>query len=215
MRLTGIDISHHNKNMNDLTKIRNFDFVIMKASEGISFFDSMFSKYNEILDESLAIRGAYHYARPDCGNMPEVEAKNFLEKVLPYLKNENMFLALDVEGLALKVSDIDAWCYRWLEYIYLKTGIRPLIYTSSAYTYLFSKCALHNYGLWVAKWGKEPTIADIVPWPFWAIWQYTDHGYVSGVKTDWNYFNGSFNQLLKYCEVTYGEKDNTSDNATD
>lgn len=210
--LTGIDISHHNKYMKDPTQIKNFDFVIMKASEGISFKDSMFDKYNEILSESMTIRGAYHYARPDCGNMPIAEAKNFIEKVWPYIKNENMFLALDVEGAALKVPQLDGWCYQFCKYVFKVTGIMPLIYTSAAYTHLFEKCVILGCGLWVAKWGAKPKPSDLLPWHFWAIWQYTSKGYVSGVRTDFNYFNGTVDQLLKYCEVAAnGKENNTSD----
>ena len=203
--LVGIDISHHNKNMKDPEQILNFDFVIMKASEGISFKDSMFRQYNKIIDNSGRmtgpVKGAYHYARPECGNMPEMEAAAFLYQASNYL-NGNMFVALDVEGAALRVPDLDDWCLRWCKYIHEKTGLHPLIYTSSAYTELFPKCAKWGAGLWVAKWGNKPKKSDIKPWTFWALWQYTSRGVVSAVQTDFNYFNGTFEQLYKYCEVT-------------
>ena len=78
-------------------------------------------------------------------------------------------LALDVEGAALRVKNIDSWCYEWAKYVYYKTGIVPLIYTSESYTHLFKKTADFGCGLWCAKWSKNPP-KKIKPFPFVTRW---------------------------------------------
>lgn len=61
-------------------------------------------------------------------------------------------------------------------------------------------------GLWVAAWGNN----DFNPedwekpgseeWPFWAIWQFSSTGSISGIsgRVDLNIFNGTIDQFIKY-----------------
>lgn len=209
--LKGIDISHHNKNMKDLTDILKYDFVILKASEGMGFKDPFFNEYLKILRDprftKQPLLGFYHFARPEL-NDPEDEAKNFLHVV----QDHKGLYALDVEARALTVPFLDSWCLRWLTYVYNATGIKPLIYCSAAETKRFKECVKWGAGLWVAKWGAKPTKADIKPWEFFAIWQYTNSGICSAVRVDENYFNGDKQQFAKYYEVSAHEE--TADNRT-
>lgn len=197
--IKGIDISHHNKNMKDPVQIKTFDFVIMKASEGATYRDPALSYYMNILEDGKAVTGFYHFARPENGNSPQAEAENFLRTIRNY--KPPFILALDVEAGALNYKDLDNWTCDWCKYVYKSTGIKPMIYCSEAECKRFKKCAEFSCGLWVAKWSNNrPSSAKIKPWKIWAIWQYSDKGIVSGVRTDLNYFNGDKNQLLKYAE---------------
>lgn len=194
--LKGIDISHHNKNMKDVSILNTFDFVIMKASEGTTYKDPALYFYMRFLHNDM-LKGFYHYARPENKNTPEAEASNFLISIFKHMDGR-CILALDVEGEALKTKCLDEWCYRWCKYIFEATGIKPMLYTSESYTYLFNKCAAYGCGLWCAKWSVlRPK--KIAPWKFFAIWQQSDHYKVSGVKCDLDYFNGTRDQYLKYC----------------
>ena len=192
--LTGIDISHHNENLilKNPELLNQSDFVIMKATEGISYEDKYKEKYISLIDRSTVHGiGFYHYARPERGNSPEMEASYFLCHVVPYLNLA--VLALDVEGDALLYPDIDDWTYRFLEYVRFNTGVRPLVYCSESQCYRFTKAAKNDYGLWVAKWGeKKPVKAKIKPWKFWAIWQ----NEVRGVDRD--IFNGDISAWFAY-----------------
>lgn len=197
--LKGIDISHYNKNMKNKEDLKQFDFVFMKASEGKGFKDYSINQYCAALEGSETVKGFYHFARPECGNLPIEEASNFL-LAIQHFKKEKPLLALDVEARALEVPFLDNWCLQFCEYVYKEMGYKPLIYCSEAETKRFKKCASFGAGLWVAKWGsKKPT--SIKPWPFFAFWQYTSSGAFSGVRVDLDYFNGTRDQLLKYCEV--------------
>lgn len=208
----GIDISHHNKNMKDLKDLLKFDFIIMKASEGMGFRDNAVSLYMNVLKDKPI--GFYHFARPEINSDPKVEARNFINAILPYLKY-NPVLALDVEARALDVPFVGKWSKDFCKYVFDNIGILPLIYCSASSTTLFKDCVDFGCGLWVAKWSKtEPTKKQIKPWEFWAIWQYTSGGICSGVRVDLNYFNGTVEQFKKYGEVNHGQRNTTTDNPT-
>ena len=196
IKLKGLDISHHNKNIRQLKVLNNYDFIIMKATEGSTYADPAMSTYMNYLNSDM-LKGFYHFARPENKNKTEAEASNFLSHVLKYLDGR-CILALDVEAGALNVKDLDEWCLKWCQYVYAATGIKPLIYCSEAECYRFKKTAAFGCGLWVAKWGVSKP-KKITPWKFYAIWQKSDKHLVSGVKCDLNYFNGDETQYIKYC----------------
>ena len=206
--LIGIDVSHHNSKMKDLRAINDLDFVIMKASEGKSYRDRSLPVWLAHMDDDM-LKGFYHFCRADNGNTPVEEADNFLGWI-EYALDGSALIALDVEGAALKVRNIDRWCYEWCKYVYEKTGIKPLIYTSESYCYLFKKCAEFGCGLWCAKWGKTHP-KKIKPFDFTAIWQYSSNSIFSGVRVDMDQFNGSREQFLKYCEDLRNEGEDTND----
>ena len=220
--IKGLDISHHNKNMKDPSAILDYDFIIMKASEGRGFRDPYMDKYMDILRNPDSTKwpliGFYHFARPDLGNSPENEAEQFLISIRTYTRYKPL-VSLDVEDKALFwADDLDEWCLEWCKHVYEHLGYKPLIYCSSSETRRFKKCTKWGCGLWVAKWGKKPTKTDIKPWEFWALWQSTNSGICSAVRVDEDYFNGTKEQFLKYCEVlNEEEKENNraTDSATD
>lgn len=196
--IKGLDISHHNKNMKDPYAINKYDFVIMKASEGRNYRDSALSYFMMHLDPGH-LKGFYHYARPEINSDPKAEASNFVSSILKYIDDKSI-VALDAEGAALNVKNLDDWCYKWCEYVFQSIGKMPLIYTSEAYTQLFDKTSSFGCGLWCAKWSNNKP-KKIKPWEFFAIWQKTNNEIVSGVRCDLDYFNGTKEQYLKYCEV--------------
>lgn len=194
--LSGIDISHHNLNMKDRAAIKQFDFVIMKASEGKTYKDTSLKIWCDILGKDH-LKGFYHYCRPEIGNTPKQEADNFLSAIKPY-RNDKSLMVIDVEGGALTVSSLDKWVTEWCDYVFKKTGVRPLIYTSEYECKRFKKVCAGGYGLWCAKWSTNKP-KKIAPWKFFAIWQNTSNYPVSAVRCDHDYFNGTKEQYLKYC----------------
>lgn len=207
-KLVGLDVSHHNQKMADLRTVNNYDFIIMKATEGKSYRDRSLPIWIAHLNDDM-LKGCYHFCRADLGNTPIEEANNFLGMV-EYATDGQTLLAIDVEGAALNVKNIDEWVYEWCKYVYERTGIKPLLYTSESYVKYFKKTASFGCGLWCAKWSKnKPT--KIKPWEFYAIWQYTSNEIVSNVRCDANIFNGGRSQFLKYCEDMRNEESKNSD----
>lgn len=188
--LKGIDISHYQTNVS----YNNYDFVIMKATEGKTYKDPMLDKHYDGVNGSSngkpnkeKLYGFYHYARPE-NNSYKDEAENFLK----YVKHHagNCIYALDWEGTALNYPV--SWALSWLDYVYQKTGVKSLLYTQQSQAKLakYDPIIKADYGLWVARYNKE--VGDI-RWPVWAMWQYTDK------PIDHNYFNGTKEQFRKYC----------------
>lgn len=204
--LSGLDISRHNRNMKDVNVINDYDFIIMKATEGATYRDSSLQYYNYALAPKM-LKGFYHFARPDRGNSAENEASNFLNTILKY-NDERTLLALDLEDKALFVPDLDAWALRFAKYVYNATGKKILIYCSLSEVKRFKKCAAFGCGLWVAKWSLlKPNKKSLKPWEFFAIWQDSNKLKVSGVICDHDLFNGTKEQFLKYCEADNYEKE--------
>lgn len=197
--LKGIDISHHNFNMQDRHDLNLFDFVIMKATEGVRFKDPKMQVYMNVLNDDM-LYGFYHFARPDLGNDPEAEALHFVNTIDRYISDRSI-LALDVEAGALNVKDLDRWCATWAQCVEVMTDVLPVIYISTSQTKKLTATAALGCGLWAAKWGNKPTKKQIEPWDFWAFWQYTSDAVFSGVRVDLDWFNGDREQYMKYCKV--------------
>ena len=204
--LEGIDISHHNWHVIKtygaewLQKMAREGFVIMKLTEGVSFDDPKAASYMLMIAEDDSNEppavGFYHYARPEY-NAPEAEAKHFLQQLRNvYEYKRGAVLALDVEGRALQVKNLDTWCFTWLETVYHATGVRPLIYCQKSAVKLFERCAGADYGLWIASWSTVKP-RKVQPWAFPAIWQWSSLG------LDKDYFFGGREQWFKYAGVNY------------
>ncbi len=201
--LKGIDISKWQAGI-DLTKI-DTDFVICKATEGVGYTDPYCDSYYQIAKKLNKKVGVYHFARPDLGNTAEEEADYFVKETLGYQKEA--ILILDWESGNL--GNI-TWAKTWLDRVYQKTGVRPLIYMSASVmrNYDWSPIVKDNYGLWVANYGINNGLANdnvfntypLKYWPFYALWQYTSTGRLNGYdeNLDLNYFNGDRMAWDKY-----------------
>lgn len=192
MMLKGIDISHHNKFQIfpkkgtpaiDFTK---HDFIIMKATEGITYKDPCMESYIEKLGQDQ-LYGFYHFARPE-RNRAKDEAKHFCNTIGVY--GENAMLVLDWEAQA--VSQPIEWAIEWCKEVEKIYGKKPLIYCSSWYTKKLKPLLDENIGLWVAHYtkNKKPTVYT---YPCWAMWQYSSDPY------DKDVFNGNKQQFRAYC----------------
>ena len=201
--LKGIDISHHQKGI-DLGAI-DTDFVICKATEGNGYTDEMCDTFYQKAKSLGKKLGVYHFARPDLGNTPEAEADWFIKETLGYHKEA--ILVLDWESGDL--TNV-AWAKAWLDRVYSKTGVKPVIYMSASVMHGadWSSVVDADYGLWVANYGKndgtaQESVFDRYPlkyWSFYALWQYTSKGRLNGYNgnLDLNYFSGDGNAWDKY-----------------
>lgn len=202
--LQGIDISHHNKSYIsrhelDLAKIAETGFVIMKASEGLTFKDPMLDQYYNMIRGDNSGRpapmknyGFYHYAHPET-NPVELEVNNFLRLVRHHAGYA--VYALDIEQSAFKCTRLDEWVYDWCSMVYSKTGVKPLVYCQKSGVKRLPLTAKSDFDLWIPAWQKTAP-ASVKPWSYWAIWQYNcDNG------LDKDLFNGNAEQWHKYCEV--------------
>lgn len=187
MTLNGIDISHHQRNI-DLGQVAS-DFVIAKATEGYGYTDPKFSAFAKDIKSRGRLRGFYHFARADLnpGNAgAKKEADWFVKTVKPHLDGKTI-LVLDYEGRALSAGT--GWCKTFLDRVYKETGIRALVYTSSSVVSSQNWASIHhNHELWLANYGADQRINGYNPpatpkTKYWAsptIHQYSQYGRLPG-----------------------------------
>jgi lysozyme len=144
-----------------------------KASEGVSFIDGKHAGWARWAHaEGLTVLH-YHFARPDAGNNPAVEAGNFARAVRPLLKGGD-YLCLDWERKnALRGFTATTWCEAFCREVKRLTGHTPIVYASES-VFKSDLLGLHIPGgrYWVAKYGPPP--ADVgAGRKVWG-WQYTN-----------------------------------------
>lgn len=198
-QVEGINISHHQVVIDwaQLTPDRSGKaFVIMKATEGATYKDPMFVQ-NFTKASAAGFRpGAYHFLRFGSSS-PSAQMANFISQIEAAkavltdpiaLANQEPIIALDIEYSRKMdhyslVGNVTEESVRYLKD---KANITPYIYTTQ---YFWNKHVpttpdiVKECPLWIAKWRKNPPLADELPtgWNSWTIWQYTNQGSVPGI----------------------------------
>jgi len=219
----GIDISNHQKGI-DLSK-RDFDFAIVKATEGKTFIDPSFYSHVEQLNNLGKLIGCYHFARPDnqstLSSMKN-SAKFFVETVEDAGLLYKAILVLDWEQEPTHRIDLmEGWC----QYVYDSTGIEPFVYANNS----FMKNSVGIENKWLAMWptiNKFEEFASIdwihsnYPKTPLTIWQYTSNGAWPGFKgrVDYDYtplFDSTWKKLASGKRLTAEEIANEAQSAID
>lgn len=155
------------------------DFVILKATEGTIFVDrDCDNKYQRAKSQGKLL-GVYGFA--DMTD-PVAEANYFVDNIQGYIGEA--LLALDNETH----TDV-GFALAWLNQVYDRTRVRPLIYMSASTLKAADWAPVFEagYALWEAGYPPhfdvpnpgtpKPDGSDMPysssPWPFATIWQYT------------------------------------------
>lgn len=186
----GIDISKHQEGI-DLSK-GNYDFAIVKATEGVGYVDPYFHNYVVQLTKLNKLIGCYHFARPDLRPTiegMEQEAKEFVNAVSNEGLLNKAILVLDWEVAPLNDEKlVTAWCMKLREL----TGVVPFIYSNLYNLNKWKKWdVVENSPIWVAQWKSfyryevgEPPREDGPTSLKWEIWQYSASGKYPGLSGD-------------------------------
>lgn len=198
MTMNGIDISNWQAGIN-LSNIA-FDFLIARATEGIGCVDKYCDGYIQQAIKLGKPFGFYHLARPT--NDPIREADFFYSNCRGYFGKGIPILDWE-SGNTSNVT----WAKRWLDRVYQRSGVKPVIYMSESVVNAnnWSAVAAADYGLWVAKYrDNNPDYnynmanAGLRPhvkwWKFYCMWQWTSSGRLNG-------YNGNLD-----CDVFYGDQ---------
>jgi len=198
--IVGNDISEFQGQVDFDTYKSNSNFVMIKASEGVGFTDPQFLRNQAESRRVELSRGYYHFARADLGNTPQAEADYFLQTI-GQLQNGEV-VALDFE--CSYTGNIVQWCKGFLDEVYAKTSIKPLIYLnqSLAANNDFTDVVNAGYGLWLASYTGNPgeNTGNTGKWQFMAMQQWTDGETVPGIKgaVDGDVFFGDIATFQKY-----------------
>lgn len=203
--LKGIDVSHWKRDLNSNSV--EADFVITKATGGTGYVDDACDKFVQEAIAGGRKWGVYHYYSDGYGgNDPIAEADWFVDNCLGYIGKGMLILDWEAGGNA-HVNNT-GMALAWLNRVYQRTGVRPVVYMSLSLVRSLNWSAViaANYGLWVAAWpngnnvvanyGMDPA-AD--PNPTWdgtvnnCMWQFTSTGRLNGYggNLDCNFFYGT------------------------
>lgn len=196
MTLNGIDVADYQSGIGKVSG----DFRIIKATEGTGYTNPALSAQ---INSAPSLLGFYHFSSN--GNYKK-EADYFISRVKPYIGKA--VLVLDYEPLYPSVS----WAKNWLDYVYSKTGVRPLIYMGLAVENAYNWSAIaKDYGLWVSQYNNYNTVSGFKPrslygsvkhWKSVAMFQYTSSGRLSGwnANLDFDVFYGDENAWIAYAK---------------
>ena len=193
----GIDVSHYQSRINwDTVAAQNIQFAFVKATEGATFYDSIFCYNWEQIKRVGMKRGAYHFFRP---TIPaKIQAENFIQAV--HMGYGDLPPVLDVETLdGVSKKALLSSLKEWIHLIEIEYEIRPIIYTNVRFYNKYLAGHFSDYPLWIARFNnRQPRLADGKEWHF---WQYGNRGQLKGIhgNVDFNVFYGHLLQLEALC----------------
>ncbi len=191
----GIDVSHWQGEIGWLqVGAAGYDFAFAKATEGTTYTDPTYGTNRTGAGAAGMKFGAYHFARPTAGSDAAAvasgiaQADAFIAYGQP--RRGDLLPVLDLEkNGGLTVTRLVLWTKAYLDQVYARTGVRPLIYASPSFwkTSLGDTPVFAQAGnrLWIAHW----TSASLPLLPAgswggqgWTFWQYTDCSKVPGIS---------------------------------
>lgn len=182
----GIDISHHNGRI-DFKRVAadSVDFVIIKATEGVSFRDSMLLRNYRGARHAGLRTGYYHFFQFNHGGVRQ--GRHFLNTVDTLYTD--MPLVVDFERSYNPETDYYLVVGRLRDMVaYLRRhGRRVMIYCNNQDYTRYIRGNFDDLDLWLAS-GRLPADDDRRH-----LWQHSHNGRVDGIPTpvDINTFNGS------------------------
>lgn len=202
--LYGCDISKWQgiSGMNTAMYPENCEFVIVKATEGVTIHDPAFTHNMQNAMYHNKLVGCYHYARPDL-NSPEKEAEFFYNAVREYIGKA--ILVLDWE-MNIAASYPQTWAISFLNWIWNNTGVKPFIYTSAA-GLDYIPVVLDVFPLWVAEYTGVPFLFKYTGGKIKASEKAIIHQYTSK-PLDLDAFKGTREEWEKYAS-----QDDTADDS--
>ena len=209
MSINGIDIANYQSSLAP-SKMKTTGFIIVKATESNWYVNECFSKHADQVIAAGKLLGCYHFARP--GDMVE-QADYFVAAVKKYIGNA--VFALDWEDNAVPLGPSKAKA--WLDRVYKRTGVRPVIYMSKSVcnSYDWSAVVKAGYELWAAQYPdysttgyktKDQIWTDGSKFGAWKTWpvlfQYTSSGRIAGYSgnLDLDLFNGGTYEWDQLCK---------------
>ncbi len=194
----GIDVSHYQAQINwDTISQQNISFAFVKATEGATHVDTLFSHNWTEMDRVGLKRGAYHFFRPQTSSV--AQAQNFIEQVKMNDGDLPPVLDVEVRDDISKRRLIDA-VRTWLIIVETRYDVKPILYTNIKFYNRYLAGHFNEYPVWIARYNtREPRLAGGREWDF---WQYGNKGLIEGIDgfVDFNVFKGNLLELEDFCK---------------
>jgi lysozyme len=190
----GIDISHH-QGIISWYEVKDWEgneikFVYIKATEGATNIDTMYSRNMAEARKFQFLVGSYHYFRTT--SSPQEQFDNF--KKVVQKDSQDLIPLVDVEEK--KNWDDKVFHKNLAQFLNLVEnyfGKKPLIYSVNSF-YNFNLAGKYNgYNILIGRYGKNsPNMKDKRDW---SIWQFSETGRVKGIPkpVDIDVLNERFN----------------------
>ena len=199
--ITGIDVSHHNGDIDyAAVKKAGHRFVFIKATQDNAFIDPMFPTNLARARAAGLAAGAYHFfdytldGREQADHfMDRVEAAGGIDDALPPVVDVECWAPIGASIHAVSAARLRDF----VERVYERSGLRPLVYTS---VHMWEEVVGNAEGfedlpLWAACWGCDVPPSLAPGWEDWAFWQ-EGLTRIPGVgRLDGNYFGGTRKEL--------------------
>ncbi|KAE8369962.1 glycoside hydrolase superfamily [Aspergillus caelatus] len=202
----GFDISNHQATV-DFKAAYNDGarFVMIKATEGTTYKDKVFSSHYQGATDAGMIRGGYHFALPDSSSGAE-QAQWFLKNgggwskdgiTLPGMLDIEYNPYGDDKCYGKAGEAMVAWIKDFVDTYQKATGVYPMIYSTADW---WNTCTGNAKGfgntcpLVLAAYRDSPPTTIPGDWATYTIWQNSD-SYKHGGDSD--IFNGGYEQLQK------------------
>jgi lysozyme len=201
--ITGIDISHFQGNEVDYLnkKGKQLDFIICKATEGVTYTDPDFKSNWDMIKQQGFVRGAYHFYH--CADDPTQQANNYLTAI-GNLSSTDFPPIVDFEENSIdqgcSKSTIQKNLLQFLTILEQKTGRKPILYTDTNIgNSEISDPSFANYPLWIADYnpGNTPTVPSVWKNVSWTLWQKTQSYSLDTYTNDFDVFNGDSTTFAK------------------
>ncbi len=173
MAQKGIDVSRFQDTIK-WTRVatnKSIEFVYVKASEGASIRDKMYSYNMKKARDAGLLVGSYHvYSSRTTAKEQFANFKKAVGKT-----KQDLVPVLDIEAVhchKLYMARVD----KLLQLMEEEYGVKPMIYTSERlYKTHFNIKKYKKYHFFIANYKREPRMA-------YTIWQYTQHGKLKGIS---------------------------------
>ncbi len=174
--LFGIDISHHNGNVN-WKQVSIVEFVYIKATEGATYVDPMFQHNLKGAKANNQRVGAYHYFRTS--SSVQSQFNNYKKHV----KKDDIDIIPMVD-----VEECKKWStvqfqdslMRFIELVKVHYGKAPMIYSVNTFYNKYCAPKFNNYHLMIGRYGNEKPF--IKGEGTYTIWQKSQTGKLKGIS---------------------------------
>lgn len=195
----GIDVSSYQGKI-DWAKAKmmqerevKLSFAFIKATEGLLLVDPYFQRNWREAPKVGLVCGAYHFFRPSTPG--KAQAKFFLQ--VASVEAGDLPPVVDVERLdGVTDEKLKAELADFLNYVELKTSVRPIIYTGLQFYQQYLSSGFEAYPFWIAHYHQPKLKLSGTKWKF---WQHSDRAKINGINhvVDFNTFNGDSTAFKK------------------
>jgi lysozyme len=171
----GIDVSHHNGNIN-WGQVPDVEFVYIKATEGATYVDPMFQQNIKGAKAKKLRVGAYHYFRTTSSVQKQFE--NYKQHVKK--SDIDLIPMVDVEECKKwPTTQFQDSLIRFIQLVKSHYGKAPMIYSVNTFYNRYCAPRINNYHLMIGRYGdEEPFIKGRGTY---TIWQKSQTGRLAGI----------------------------------